>query len=92
MKQMTVRAVIMTVLCILFSAGIAIFIGIYIKDGADWALYPANRHIYTDGIISQAGSITDRNGTVLCKTVDGKRVYSDNKTIRLATAHAVGDT
>ena len=92
MKQMTVRAVIMTVLCIIFSVGIAIFIAIYIKDGADWALYPANRHVYTDGIISQAGSITDRNGTVLCKTEDGKRVYSSNSTIRLATAHAVGDT
>ena len=91
MKQMTVRAAIMLAVAGLFVAGIAIFVVIYTVDADDWALYPANRHIYTVGQITQAGQITDRNGTVLAQTQNGQRVYNEDQQIREATLHAVGD-
>ena len=60
-------------------------------NGSDWATYPANKHIYSNGIITKAGQITDRNGVVLAETKNGERVYNNNSDIRKATVHAVGD-
>lgn len=49
----------------------------------------ANRHLYSSGTLSVAGSIKDETGAVLAETKDGKRVYSSDKTVRTAT-HAHG--
>lgn len=91
MKQMTIRAVILAIICSVFCAGLVILCSFYAVQGEDWALYPANGHIFTNGEITRAGDITDRNGKVLATTKNGKRVYNDSETVRKATLHAVGD-
>lgn len=91
MKQLKLRAVIMTILSLAFIGGIALLCMFYIVEGKDWALYPSNRHIYSNGTITKAGSITDRNGVVLAETVNGVRRFNNDEDIRKATLHAVGD-
>lgn len=91
MKQMSARAVIMLCISAVFIAGLALLCCFYAADGDDWALYPANGHLYTDGEITRAGDITDRNGVVLATTKNGRRVYNSSEIIRKATLHAVGD-
>ncbi len=91
MKQMKLRAIIMVILSALFVAGIVVFCMFYVVDGNDWALYPANTHIYKDGNIVQAGKITDRNGVVLAQTKNGVREFNSDYYIRKSTLHAVGD-
>lgn len=39
----------------------------------------------------KSGTILDRDGDVLTTTVDGRRTYYDNETVRKATLHVVGD-
>ena len=91
MKQIRLRACIMVILAICFSIGMAIFGGNYVINGKDWALYPANAHIYNNGTIEKAGVITDRDGVVLAQTTDGIRQYSSDERVRRATLHTVGD-
>ena len=61
----------MVVLSALFVGGLAVLCMFYVVDGNSWALYPANSHIYNNGNIVQAGTITDRNGVVLAQTKQG---------------------
>lgn len=91
MKQMSMRAIIMVCICAVFVAGLVIFCGFYAIDADDWALYPANGHIYSSGEITRAGDITDRTGEVLATTKNGHRVYNSSSDIRRATLHAIGD-
>ena len=91
MKQMSVRAIVLICFCAVLAAGVLLFCCIYIADAESWALYPANYHIYTNGEITRAGKICDRNGIVLAETKDDKRIYNDDETIRRATLHAIGD-
>ena len=91
MKQIKLRAFIMIILSALFMGGLAVLCLFYVVDGSDWALYPANQHIYSNGTIIQAGKITDRNDKILAQTVNGIREYNSDKSIRMATLHAVGD-
>ena len=51
-----------------------------------------NTHLYKSGNLTVAGNITDRNGKMLASTVDEKRIYNDDKNIRTATMHIVGDS
>jgi peptidoglycan glycosyltransferase len=73
------------VLCLLiFFAELAV-------KGERWALFAANGNLYSGGVLL-SGTLLDRNGAVLNEPGgDGKRLYSDNKEIRTATLHAVGD-
>ena len=54
-------------------------------------MQPYNQHLVAGGQLTWAGSIQDRNGTLLVGSKDGKRVYNDNAAIRTATVHTVGD-
>ncbi len=75
----------------LFLAAFSYFIFLYIFSAQDWALFPSNRHVYQNGSVLNAGDITDAEGVVLCSTQNGERIYNEDKYIRLATLHAVGD-
>ncbi len=92
MRQMTIRAIALLLITVIFTAGVALFLFFYVTDGTDWGTFPGNRHIFTDGEVTKAGIITDRKGIVLAETVDGKRTFSNIIDIRKATLHAVGDT
>ena len=91
MKQMSRRAGALILLIILFLAGTAFLVGKFIVRGDNWATYPTNRHIYSDGKLVKAGAIVDCNDVILAETVDGVRSFSDDSSVRKATFHAVGD-
>lgn len=91
MKGILARSWVLIAVLILFCTGLILLYGQLALIGDDFASYPTNRHIYTDGRLTKGGKITDRNGVVLAQTVDGKRQFHHDAAIRKATAHTVGD-
>lgn len=91
MKQIGLRSVVLLVLVTFFAACAGFFIFEYAVFGDDWAKFPSNRHLYNNGKLFKAGTITDRNGTVLAQTIDSVRYFNSDRQIRMATIHAVGD-
>lgn len=91
MKWLHHRCIVVVPVVALFIAGILLYYARLGFLGSDWATYPANKHIYNNGIIEKAGDITDKNKTVLATTKDKNRIYNSNSDIRKATVHAVGD-
>ena len=92
MKRLLRRTAAAYLLLIAFIVGLGFFLVSYARDGASWALHQANRHIYDAGRLVTTGAITDRSGEVLAQSVDGKRVYHENKTTRRSLLHLIGDT
>ena len=86
MKQMTIRAVILAIICSVFCAGLVILCSFYAVQGEDWALYPANGHIFTNGEITRAGDITDRNGKTYSEDM---QVVTGNAASAIAFRNAV---
>jgi len=91
MKIVSKRAAVVLVFALLLVFGVFLFTVKYVKSASNWAQYPTNRHLYTNGQLTAAGTIYDRNGVVLAQTVDGERQFNKNKTVRKAVMHAVGD-
>ncbi len=91
MKQMSKRAILLLVFTAVFVVGIFSLSYLSIYKGADWTSFPANRHIYKNGVMVNAGDITDRDGKVLATTEDGVRKYNSDYYTRVSTLHAVGD-
>lgn len=92
MKNIAKRAGVLYVLAVVFTAGLVIMTAQFAVNGGTWSSNRVNRHIYTRGQIASAGTISDANGEILARSVGGKRVYSESRTVRKATLHAVGDT
>lgn len=92
MKMITKRGIFLWILCILFIGGLGFLTFSLVAEGSTWVMKSYNRHVYSDGQLIAAGAVKDRNGVVLSETKDGKRVYSEDKEIRLSTLHTVGDT
>ncbi len=92
MKMITRRGLFLLVLVVAFLGGLGFLTYSFVSDGAKWAMQPYNYDLYYNGDLIAAGTITDSNGTVLAETVDGKRVYNEDKTTRKSTLHTVGDT
>ena len=91
MKKIERRAVVCSILALLLTIGMGIFLFRYLTDGGSWASSAFNRHLYhTDGVLA-SGTVLDRDGDVLSTVENGKRTYFDNETVRKATLHAVGD-
>ena len=91
MKKLKFRANVIRVILLLFIVLCVVFLVRYTALSENWAFYETNGHIYSDGKMTQPGTVTDRNGEVLSETKDGKRVYNKNRDIRRATIHTVGD-
>lgn len=91
MKNTTKRAYVLYFVLFAFFVGFGILLYTFIMNGSDWATNKANRHLYSDGSISVAGAVYDRDGVSLAHTVDGKRRYHESSTVRKATLHTVGD-
>lgn len=90
MKKVQRRAlsVLAIILCLL--VGVSIFTFNFFRNGGDWVNFSANKHIYSNGVLI-GGAIYDRDGNALIQTVDGKRKYSDDESVRCATMHIIGD-
>ena len=91
MNRLLKRSFILIAVILAFTAGILLYYFSLAVNGGRWATYPANKHIYSDGILIKAGDITDRNGTLLAYTENEKRLYNKDADIRKATVHTVGD-
>lgn len=91
MKWLHHRCMVIIPVVFLFIAGILLYYTKLAFYGSDWATYPANKHVYNNGVIEKAGDITDKNGIVLATTDGENRKYNENLNIRKATVHSVGD-
>ena len=88
MKKLQRRTLFVLLFILALAAGTVVLCAFYMKDGAQWASFYGNQHVYTNGRIA-SGSIQDRNGTTLFDCAEGQ--YSDDKTTRISTLHAIGD-
>ncbi|MEG2213207.1 MAG: penicillin-binding transpeptidase domain-containing protein [Clostridiales bacterium] len=90
MNRLKGRTIVITLLSGALLLMLLLFMFKYETDGKKWASFPANSHVYDQGILT-AGTVLDRNGTVLLETKEGKRIYHEQKVIRKSTLHVVGD-
>lgn len=91
MKRIAKRSTLMWALFLAFLAGL-IFMVYNLAANADiWAMNRANSHLFTNGTLQTGGTVFDVNNVELVRSVDGKRVYNENTSIRKSTLHAVGD-
>ena len=88
MKKLQQRTLFVLLFILLLCAGLVILTVSYVTQGAQWAAFSANRHVYAGGSIS-SGAIRDRKGEVLYDCGEG--TYSEDWAIRVSTLHAVGD-
>ena len=72
MNNTTKRAYVLYAVVALFFVGMGILIYSFIANGAQWATSKANRHLYSDGSISAAGSVYDANAKSLHKPLMAK--------------------
>lgn len=91
MKMITRRGIFLWILCALFIVGTVLLTYSLVSNGSVWVMKTYNSHVYKNSQLIAAGTIKDRDGTVLSETVDGERVYNSDSGIRLSTLHAVGD-
>ena len=89
--MITKRGIFLWILCAFFVVGI-VFLSVNLAvNSDDWVMKRYNKHVYNNGELVGAGTIYDTNGAVLAKTVDGDRKYAEDKSVRRATLHTVGD-
>lgn len=91
MKMITKRGIFLWILAVAFIVGIVFMTLSLAHNGDQWVMKRFNHHMYSDGQLIGAGTIYDSQGEVLAETVEGKREYSDDTTVRKATLHVVGD-
>jgi len=91
MRLILKRAIVLLVLISLLVCGFVLFLAKYFINAPKWASHPANKHLYKNGQMISSGSILDRTGKVLFTVDGGVARYNDNKTIRTALMHAIGD-
>lgn len=92
MKNTTKRVYVVLLLVIAFFGGLGFMFYTFFSEGTTWVADRGNEHIYSEGSLTVAGTIYDRNGVPLISTVDGERVYSDDEDVRRSTLHVVGDS
>ncbi|NLL62964.1 MAG: penicillin-binding protein [Ruminococcaceae bacterium] len=92
MNRIAKRSYFMYTFALAFLIGLVLLFFNMQINSTKWVIKDYNKHLYTNGELLAAGSITDTYGTVLAETKDGKREYNSDKNIRMATLHVVGDT
>ena len=90
MKKMERRALLCLALVVALAAGLIFFVAKLEINGAEWAAFYGNRHIYENGKLT-VGSVYDRNGKLLLKNTEDGMKYNSDEMIRRATLHAAGD-
>ena len=91
MKRIQRRSSAALLLAFLLLAGTGVLLCQLAVRGGNWASYSANAALYTsDGVLS-CGTLTDRNGVLLASGEGGEIRYAEDKALRLASLHALGD-
>lgn len=89
MNRIAARSMIVLVLVLALAAGMVFFFGEYLVKAESWITFSGSPHVYTDGKVS-AGTVRDRNGTLLADLSAG-RSYASDPMVRRAMLHWVGD-
>lgn len=92
MRNTTKRTYVILFLIGAFFIGLGIMLYTFISDGDTWVANRANGHLYSNGELTVAGTIYDRNGTALVSTENGKRIYNSDGAVRKSTLHVTGDS
>ena len=90
MKKLEKRAFLCLLMAAVLLAGLVFFVARLERNGAKWAGFYANRHVYTNGVLS-VGSVSDRKGRLLLRNDQDGAHYSDDSELRRATYHIIGD-
>ncbi|MDR0838783.1 MAG: penicillin-binding protein, partial [Oscillospiraceae bacterium] len=90
MRRVKHRAVSVLVIAAALAAGLGLYLVKFAVSGGAWASSKVNAAVYSSGALA-LGAVTDRNGVVLAEARDGVRIFAEDKTLRKATLHAVGD-
>ncbi len=91
MKRILKRSWLIFIVAIAFLCGMCFLVIETVLNASEWVDMPYNGHISGSGGLIQAGKITDRNGSVLAESVNGKRSYHSDAAVRKALLHVVGD-
>ncbi len=89
MNRVAHRTTIALLLALILLGGMGFFLVEFMAEGADWAVFQGNPHVY-NGTNIGTGIITDRDGALLLSAVDGWN-YSEDPMIRESTVHWLGD-
>ena len=89
MKKVSGRAIFPLILAIVLLAGTVLLCVRYFVKAGEWVTFSGSPHVYT-GVNLDGGIVTDRDGTLLLDSTDG-RTYSDDAATRTATMHLLGD-
>lgn len=91
MKLLLKRAAVLLALILLLFSGLIVFIVNYFGKASEWAHHPANKHLYAKGNPAAPGTIYDRYGSILFQIDKDSIKFNNNKEVRTAVMHAVGD-
>ena len=89
MKKVSGRAIFPLILAIVLLAGTVLLCVRYFVKAGEWVTFSGSPHVYT-GVNLDGGVVTDRDGTLLLDSTDG-RTYSTDAVTRTATMHLLGD-
>ena len=89
MKKVSGRAIFPLILAIVLLAGTVLLCVRYFAKADEWVTFSGSPHVYT-GVNLDGGIVTDRDGTLLLDSTDG-RTYSADAVTRTATMHLLGD-
>ena len=89
MKRISRRMILLIVLMTVLALGVGLFAAQYFLHADEWVVFSGSPHVYAGGNLS-TGTVTDRNGTLLLDSTDG-RTYSQDVDLRRATMHLLGD-
>lgn len=89
MKKVSGRAIFPLILAIVLLAGTVLLCVRYFAKADGWVTFSGSPHVYT-GVNLDGGVVTDRDGTLLLDSTDG-RTYSADAVTRTATMHLLGD-
>ena len=90
MKKLEGRAFLCLTLAMMLVTGLGIFIYKLSCDGAAWASFYANQHIYESGKLV-SGSVHDRNNLRLMENTEEGIWYVEDAELRRAVCHVTGD-
>lgn len=91
MKTINKRVFIIAVCAAVFSVFAVVLMISVFSHAQEYALKSANNHLFTKGVLTSGGDIYDSNGVPLSYSEDGKRYYADERKVREAMLHILGD-
>jgi len=91
MKRIGRRAKILSIVMVYFLALTGVFLVQYARGASDWVVSPANRNIYKNGALICPGLVLSADGIRLFVSDKKGSRWAENKTLRQATLHSVGD-